>query len=169
MSYHLFNTLKFSHSKPHNQIRTTRKTTTSHKRPWPLFALMFVQFFIVFYLMRPLDADCMFCLFIVCTTLLRVYEAFSVTTLTYFLHVYVSQKLPAINYPVSKSRCVGKSSWKRLSKRPLSLRLTGGLTLRKPIQSGLGCLLSAFDLTMNSKNRLTAYKETTQTENLKHN
>ena len=157
MSYHLFNTLKFSHSKPHNQIRTTRKrrkTTTSHKRPWPLFALMFVQFFIVFYLMRPLDADCMFCLFIVCTTLLRVYEAFSVTTLTYFLHVYVSQKLPAINYPVSKSRCVGTSSWKRLTTRPLSLRLS---------------LLGAVDLTMNSKNPLTAYKETTQTENLKHN
>ena len=42
ISYHLFNTLKFSHSKPYNQIRTTRKTTTSHKRPRPLFALMFV-------------------------------------------------------------------------------------------------------------------------------
>ena len=34
--------------------------------------------------MRPLDADCVFCLFIVCATLLRVYEEFSVTTGTYF-------------------------------------------------------------------------------------
>ena len=42
ISYHLFNTLKFFHSKHHNQIRTTRKTTTSHKRLRPLFALMFV-------------------------------------------------------------------------------------------------------------------------------
>ena len=84
ISYHLFNTRKFSHSKPYNQIRTTRKTTISHKRPRPLFALMFVQFFIVFYLMRPLDTDCVFCLFIVCATLLRVYEEFSVTTGTYF-------------------------------------------------------------------------------------
>ena len=54
-------------------------------------------------------------------------------------------------------------------KRPLSLRLTGGSTLRKPMQSGLGCLLGAVGLTTNSKNPLAAYKETTQTENLKDN
>ena len=55
-------------------------------------------------------------------------------------------------------------------KRPQSLnRLTGGSTLRKPMQRGLGCLLGAVGLTTNSKNPLTAYKETTQTEKLKDN
>ena len=54
-------------------------------------------------------------------------------------------------------------------KRPQSLRLTRGSTLRKPLQSGLGCLLGAVGLTTNSKNPLTDYKETTQTENLKDN
>ena len=56
-----------------------------------------------------------------------------------------------------------------ICKRPLSLRLTGGSTLPKPMQSGLGCLLGAVCLTTNSKNPLMAYKETTQTENLKDN
>ena len=46
--------------------------------------------------MRPLDADCVFCLFIVCTTLLRVYEAFSVTTWTIRILEIARNKLSSV-------------------------------------------------------------------------